>query len=163
MGQSSSEEAKPETVEGELKQWVKTEMKKELMKFKEGDAEAREDHVERRKKSDLAERQEIGGEGGSETADEMKELKDWVEKELKEKEKQRMKREEEIKMKEETFQAREKKMRLWEDEILRREGGLKRKFHQMQYIPTQQLIDEMHDIKRRVGDLEASEKRRRHK
>ncbi|CAI8029258.1 hypothetical protein GBAR_LOCUS16629 [Geodia barretti] len=106
MGQSSSEEAKPETVEGELKQWVKTEMKKELMKFKEGDAEAREDHVERRKKSDLAERQEIGGEGGSETADEMKELKDWVEKELKEKEKQRMKREEEIKMKEESFSGK---------------------------------------------------------
>ena len=32
MGQSSCEEAKPETVEGELKQWMKTEMKKELMK-----------------------------------------------------------------------------------------------------------------------------------
>ena len=66
-----------------------------------------------------------------------------------------MKMEEEIKMKEEAFQAKEKKMRLWEGDILKKEDGLKRKF---QSIPTQQLID---DIKRRVGDLEASEKRRR--
>ena len=93
--------------------------------------------------------------------DVVEELKEWVDRKIKDKEKQVEIREEDLKRREAASKVKEQKLMLWENELARREAGLKNKYDSMQSISTEQIVDTVRNLKRRIGELEACEKWRK--